>query len=280
MEPKEYVDSLRLHLGCAGPGEPVPCAACQSGSLDTGAAHATCCALSEATGGHNAVTALVHAGAQSCDCTAENEAPGLIPGTDLTSALVNTNAALEISICSPHAQQAGFRLHTDQIRGQTRLLRRAPPFHLRQNISHTPIVWSASGRPHRDTLTVLRSLSKSTARKRNFVSAEVVYPKLHASITLEIWKRSARQIRACWPFRTFWTLTLGLCLGPLRLPFPAAFWSLSHRCLCFPWPVLFLRRAPVFAPSRFVCPSHVTCAAHGSVRAAPTGCAAGLAGIS
>ena len=34
--------------------------ACQSGSQDTGAAHATCCALGEATRGHNAATALVH----------------------------------------------------------------------------------------------------------------------------------------------------------------------------------------------------------------------------
>ena len=65
--------------------------------------------------------------------------------------------------------------------------------------TYTPIVWTAHGRPHRDTLTVLRSLSKSIARKRNFVSAKVVYQKLHASNTLEIWKRSARQIRACWP---------------------------------------------------------------------------------
>ena len=46
--------------------------------------HATCCALGEATRGHNAVTALVHAAAQSCDCIAEGEVPGLIPGTDPT----------------------------------------------------------------------------------------------------------------------------------------------------------------------------------------------------
>ena len=50
-------------LGCAGPSEPTPCAACQFGSLDTGAAHATCWALGEATRGHNAVTALIHAAA-------------------------------------------------------------------------------------------------------------------------------------------------------------------------------------------------------------------------
>ena len=77
MEPEEYVDSVRLRLGCAGPCELVPCAACQNGSLDTGAAHATCCTVGEATRGHDAVNAA----AQSCDCTAETEVPALIPGT-------------------------------------------------------------------------------------------------------------------------------------------------------------------------------------------------------
>ena len=86
MEPEECVDSVRLRLGCAGPCEPVPCAACQNGSFDTGAAHATCCAVGEATRGHNAVTTLVHAAAQSCDCTAEMEVPGLTPGGDLRPA--------------------------------------------------------------------------------------------------------------------------------------------------------------------------------------------------
>ena len=37
--PEEYVDSVRLRLGCAGPSEPVPCAPCQTGSQDSGAAH-------------------------------------------------------------------------------------------------------------------------------------------------------------------------------------------------------------------------------------------------
>ena len=50
--------SVRLRLGCAGPSERKPCAACQTSSLDT---HATCCALGKATRGHNAVTTLIHA---------------------------------------------------------------------------------------------------------------------------------------------------------------------------------------------------------------------------
>ena len=172
MEPEEYVDSVHLCLGCAGPCEPVPCAAnWQTGSLDTGAAQPTCCAMGESTRGHNAVTAA----AQFCDCTADMEVPGLTPGTDLrpadvlTSALGNSYTALDISICSPHAQQAGA-----DCTQTAKLAYYGPhlPSLLPQNTSYTPIVWSACGRPHRDTLTVLRSLSKSIARKRNFVSAE------------------------------------------------------------------------------------------------------------
>ena len=107
------LNRFALRLGCAGTSELVPCAACQTGSWDSGAAHATCCALGEATRAHDAVTTLVRAAAQSCDHTADTEVPGLILGTELrpadvpTSALGNAYTALHISICFPHSQQAG-----------------------------------------------------------------------------------------------------------------------------------------------------------------------------
>ena len=77
---------------------------------------ASCCALGEATRGHNAVSSLIHAAAQQCDHTSEMEVPGLIPGTDLrpadvlTSAQGNAYTALDVSICSPHALEAGTDL--------------------------------------------------------------------------------------------------------------------------------------------------------------------------
>ena len=95
----------------------------------------------------------------------------------------------------PHAQQAGADCTLTQTRHAHQSKLAPPPPEYLPRSCGVPV-----GRPHRDTLTVLRSPSKSIARKRNFVSAEVVYEKLHAvSITLEIWKRSARQIRVCWP---------------------------------------------------------------------------------
>ena len=61
----EYADAVRFRLGCVRPVEPAVCAACNTGLHDTGALHASCCALSEAT-----------------HPSAETEVPGLIPGTE------------------------------------------------------------------------------------------------------------------------------------------------------------------------------------------------------
>ena len=154
-----------------------------------GAAHATCCAV-----GHHVRTT------QPLSLVAARlRWRSLGSSLALTCGLGNFYTAFDISICSPQDQQAGA--DCTQTRHEAKLAYCGPhlPSLFHQNISYIPIVWSAHGRPHRDTLTVSRSFSKSIARKRNFLSAEVVYQKLHASITLEIWKRSARQIRSCWP---------------------------------------------------------------------------------
>ena len=177
LEPEEHVHTVRLRLGCAGTPEPVACAACQSGPPDWGAAHATCCALGNATRGHNAATTLTHAAAQSCDHSAEMEVLGLIPGTDprpLTSAFGHAYTALVISICSPHAPQAGRDSTPSRQAAKFDCCGPHRPSLLRQ-ISNTPIVWSAYGRLHQGTLTVLRSLSKSIARYSNLLAAEVVH---------------------------------------------------------------------------------------------------------
>ena len=132
LDADEYVHSVRFRLGCAGPAEPVSCAACNSGTLDTGAAHASCCALGEATRGHNAVSSLIHAAALQCDHTSEMEVPGLIPGTDLRPADIPhlgsgqcLHGAGRIHLL-PSRSGGWHRLHTVQGRGQTGTLRPSP----------------------------------------------------------------------------------------------------------------------------------------------------------
>ena len=207
LEADEYVDSVRFRLGCAGPVEPITCAACNSGILDTGAAHASCCALGEATRGHNAVSSLLHAAAQQCDHTSEMEVPGLIPGTDLrpadilTSALGNAYTALDVSICSPHASEAG--VDCTQSRVQAKLQHYGPHLAtlLRQNISFSPVVWSAYGRPHpTPTRWPFCALSANPLRANaTLLRLRLSFTDCTPVLLLRFWRRSARQVRACWP---------------------------------------------------------------------------------
>ena len=67
---------LRFRLVCTGSTEPVS-AVSNLVMLDSGASHASCCVMSEATRGQHAVADLVHEGAKACDSTAETEFPGL-----------------------------------------------------------------------------------------------------------------------------------------------------------------------------------------------------------
>ena len=133
-EPEEYVDSVRLRLGCAGLANPCFARPARPGLL-TRARH------TQPLRGRRG-----HARTQR-DCTAEMEVLGRIRGTDLrpadvlTSALDNSHTALEILIRS--------------------LLSRLAP-----DCTQT------------DTRSNVRTMS-------------------------HIWKRSAWQIRACWPLAAF-----------------------------------------------------------------------------
>ena len=69
----------------------------------------------------------------------------------------------------------------------------------RQNIEYLPAVWSSYGRPHARTWSVLRTLSKRIARRRGTACSAEVLQHLHGAITVEIWRRAAKQVFSCWP---------------------------------------------------------------------------------
>ena len=105
---------------------------------------------------------------------------------------VHVRSRRPLSLCLAHGLQAGQTLWEEMHPHLAALLR--------QNISYTPIVWSAYGRPHPDTLTVLRSLSKSIARKRNIASAGVVFPQValeHHTGDMETQRTANKHLLAC-----------------------------------------------------------------------------------
>ena len=162
LSSNEFVEAVRLRLDTAGPPDPVPCAICGK-LLDSGGAHASCCAGAEATRGHYAVAKQIHNAACVCDPSAETEVLGLIPGTDLrpadvlTTALGNGMTSIDVCICSPYAQNAGddctetmFNRKLSHYSAHLEVLSK-------QNIEYLPLIWSSFGRPHARTVSVLRS---------------------------------------------------------------------------------------------------------------------------
>lgn len=199
------MEAVRIRLGAAGPPDPIPCAICGKALLDSGGAHASCCAGAEATRGHYAVAKLVHNAACICDPSAETEVPDLIPGTDLrpadvlTTALGNGMTAIYVGICSPYAQNAGNDCTESMFRRKLANYSAHLETLSRQSIEYLPLIWSSFGRPHARTVSVLRTLSKRISRRRGAACPAEVFQHLMGSISVEIARRAAKQVQSCWP---------------------------------------------------------------------------------
>ena len=79
----------------------------------------------------------------------------------------------------------------------------------RQNIEYLPLIWSSYGRPHARTTAVLRTLSNRIARILDTACSADVLHHLAASISVEIWRRAARQVISCWRGDGRWRLEDG-----------------------------------------------------------------------
>lgn len=108
LSSEEYLEAVRVRLGCAGLTDLVPCGRCCGQALfDSFGAHAACCASPESTRGQYAVVNELLPRVQQCDPTAESEVTGdLRPADILTQALGNTVTALDVGITSPAARAA------------------------------------------------------------------------------------------------------------------------------------------------------------------------------
>ena len=192
--------------------------ACQNGSLNTGAARATCCAVGEATRGHNAVATLVHAAAQSCGCTAEMEVLGLIPGADLRPADVLTSALGNSP--PPSTSRSALRMHNrlaltvcrPHTRPNSPTMALTPSL-LRQNISYTPICVEANATLSPPKLSVGNFMPASTWKSGNAALGKFGL------------------VGRTRPPRTLWTQNHSSCPGP--------------------WPSLLRWSALLRRPSRF-----------------------------
>jgi hypothetical protein len=107
--------------------------------------------------------------------------------------------ALDINVTSPHAQYSGMDCVVTSHRRKMEYYGPYLEQLARDNITYEPMVWSSYGRPHCKTLAILRTLSQRISRRHNVGSAAEVLAHLHGKITVEIWRRAAKQVMRCWP---------------------------------------------------------------------------------
>lgn len=203
----DYMAAVRIRLGAGGPTEAVPCACCGDALLGPSGLHALLCARGPSTRGHNAVRDQLFAVASSLDSTSELEPPGLIPSrprlrpADLLTGVSGFSArhvALDVGICCPAAVGAG----TDCVESmRQRKHARMQPFAAeleRGGVEYKPITFSCYGRPHPDSVLLLRTFGRRLARRKG-TEAHIEERRLASRLGVEIWRRAARMLRQCLP---------------------------------------------------------------------------------
>ena len=65
-------------------------------------------------------------------------------------------------------------------------------------ITYCPAVWSAFGRPHPESLKLIRAMARRGARRRGNIDVRTLERRTLQAVTTEIWRRNARMIKACW----------------------------------------------------------------------------------
>ena len=170
-------------------------------------AHALCRASGPSTRGHYRVCDKLHEVARACDAGAEIEPVGLIashpalrPADILTSAAIfGRLAALDVGIVAPEASGSGLDCTTAMyVNKQARYAPHQSELE-RSNVQYVPMLWSAFGRPHAETTTIIRQLTKKAARRRGLPNAALLERRACAKIGVEIWRRAARMVMHCLP---------------------------------------------------------------------------------
>ena len=205
-EDAEFVEAVRVRLGDGGPPDVGLCGYCGKSQLDTSGAHASCCAIGEATVGHNAVRDVLFEFASTADPATEWEPEDLIssrprarPADVLTpAAIAGRVAALDVGITSPATSLCGDAAE-DMFQRKTGEREDARAELEAQNIVYRPMIWTGFGRPHVAAEAVLKAIARRVARRRGRTTVKAVLRQMRLAISVCLARRAARMSLACWP---------------------------------------------------------------------------------
>ena len=145
--------------------------------------------------------------ALASDPSAETEPEGLIASqptlrpADIFSstAISGCLAALDVGIAAPEASGAGTDCTESMHRVKVARYAQYQGELEQENIKYQPLVWSAFGRPHSQTVIILNRLAAKGSRRRGLQSADQILKRAKAKIGVEIWRRAARMVMQCLP---------------------------------------------------------------------------------
>jgi hypothetical protein len=201
----DYVLAVRARLGIAVGSEAHVCGNCGIKVIDNDGIHIFTCAGGEATKGHTRVRDIVHDLALQADPAAETEPvalaasqPTLRPA-DVLCTMGGAGQLVAIDVGITHPQSADGDIDACSLYYNKKLAKYAKiiPELEAQGILYKPMIWSSWGRPHEETVVLLRRLSERAARRKGLVSGKALFDETCAKIAVELQARLAGMIRRC-----------------------------------------------------------------------------------
>ena len=205
LSEEDYIINVQRRLGAVMVGEDTTCRRCGQ-HLDTRVEHSENCAHDQATRGHYACVNAVLGGLRCADCAACTEPRGLTtdgsrPADILTDAVApGMLAAVDICVASINSSAAGTDAAAAAYKRKMR--RYASQIeHLRKGgIQYRPMIWTAEGRPHPQTMRMLSLAADRAARKAQGGADPREYlRKWCHEIGIALARRRAAMVRATLP---------------------------------------------------------------------------------
>ena len=203
---EDYVLALQARLGANIAASDLACRVCGE-ALDPQVSHASCCAQAESTRGHYAVVAAVADGIALADGGVQREVQGLTSTADrpadilTVGAIPGTTTALDVTIASQKAVQAGLDACASAFRRKVRRYSSILPELRQAGITFQPMVWSCEGRPHPATVRIMEFTLAAIGRKLGAEQVPRIRERWRHEIAVAIQRRKAAMIRSCLPLR-------------------------------------------------------------------------------
>ena len=200
---KEFVEAVRVRLGCGGPREPTICETCGVQMMDGTGKHASVCCIGEATRGHNRCVETLFQYVKIIDPEALMEPREVVPSqhrlrpADILSAAACRLTAADMGITSPAVATSAEKAKDRMVERKKEEREGISPELRREGIHYEPMVASHFGSLHPALDNWISALAKGCGRKRGW-ARKAVERQIRSRLGAALARRAARMSLATW----------------------------------------------------------------------------------